>query len=65
MKNAQGKTETPRLLSLADTAKHYGLKVWFWRQRIYRREIPHVKIGGKYYFDAKDIDAFIEANKSN
>ena len=56
----------PRLLPLKKAADYIGLTVWALRERIWAGDIPVVKFPGgrKQFIDIKDIDAFIERNKT-
>ena len=56
----------PRLLPLKKAADYIGLTVWALRERIWAGDIPVVKFPGgrKQFIDIKDIEAFIEKNKT-
>jgi hypothetical protein len=56
----------PRLLPLKKAAKYIGLTVWALRERIWAGDIPVVRFPGgrKQFIDVKDIEAFIERNKT-
>jgi len=56
----------PRLLPLKKAADYIGLTVWALRERIWAGDIPVVKFPGrrKQFIDIKDIEAFIERNKT-
>lgn len=53
----------PRLLSLQEVVQEYGATMWFWRSRIWERELPVVQVGRKQFLDAADIDDFVNRNK--
>ena len=55
----------PRLLSLKDAARYMGRTPWGMRELFWANKIPWIKDGKKIYFDLKDLDAYIEGNKSN
>jgi hypothetical protein len=59
-------TLSPRLLALKKAAEYLGLTVWAMRERIWAGDIPVVKFPGgrKQFIDIRDIDAFIEKNKT-
>jgi hypothetical protein len=59
-------TLSPRLLPLKKAADYIGLTVWALRERIWAGDIPVVKFPGgrKQFVDIKDIEAFIERNKT-
>lgn len=56
----------PRLLPLKKAADYIGLTVWALRERIWAGDIPVVRFPGgrKQFIDIRDIDAFIEKNKT-
>jgi predicted site-specific integrase-resolvase len=56
----------PRLMPLKKAADYIGLTVWALRERIWAGDIPVVKFPGgrKQFIDIKDIEAFIERNKT-
>ena len=56
----------PRLLPLKKAADYIGLTVWALRERIWAGDIPVVRFPGgrKQFIDVKDIEAFIERNKT-
>ena len=55
-----------RLLPLKKAADYIGLTVWALRERIWAGDIPVVKFPGgrKQFIDIKDIESFIERNKT-
>lgn len=57
---------TPRLLPLKKAAEVLGLTVWALRERIWAGHIPVVRFEGgrKMYIDIRDIEQFIERNKT-
>ena len=57
---------SPRLLPLKQAAEYLGLSVWAMRERIWAGQIPVVQFprGRKQYIDRRDIDAFIQDNKT-
>ena len=52
-----------RLLSVTETAEIFGPSPWFWRERIWAREIRFIKINRKYLLDRRDIEKFLERQK--
>ncbi len=56
----------PRLLPLKEAAERLGLTVWSMRERIWAGDIPVVRFPGgrKMFIDTKDLDRFIERNKT-
>jgi excisionase family DNA binding protein len=56
----QGET---RLLNVREAAKYLGTTEKTLYSKVWRREIPFVKLGRSVRFDIRDLDAMIEANK--
>jgi excisionase family DNA binding protein len=54
---------TPRLLNLKSAAMYLSSTVWFLRTLVWNRQISFLKLGNKYLFDKKDLDAFVERQK--
>jgi len=52
-----------RLLCLRELPEVYGCSLWWWRSRIWRGDIPAVKLGGKYMLDRRDVERLIEQHK--
>jgi excisionase family DNA binding protein len=57
---------SPRLLPIKQAAQYLGLTVWAIRERIWAGQIPVVQFPGgrKQYIDVRDLDDFINNNKS-
>ena len=68
LEKAQGITNpiSPRLLPLKRAAEYLGLSTWAMRERIWAGDIPVVKFSGgrKQFVDTKDLELFIERNKT-
>jgi len=58
--------QRPRLLTLREAAGYLGLTVWAMRERVWAGQIPVVRFPGgrKIYLDRRDLEIFIEANKT-
>lgn len=58
-------TDGPMLLTLRTTADYLGLSTWALRKAVREGKIPVVRFPGgkKFYFDRKDVEAFIQKNK--
>lgn len=56
-----------KLLTVNEASLYLGIPEWTLRSKIWRREIPFVKLGSgkrsRVYFDRKDLDEWIEGNK--
>ena len=52
-----------RLLSIPQVTQNFGGTANMWRQRIWKGEIPIVRIGRKFFLDTQDIECFITQNK--
>ncbi len=61
-----GDQPKPRLLPLKGAAEYSGLTIWCLRERIWAGDIPVVRFPGgrKQFLDVKDLDKFIEDNKT-
>jgi len=68
VEKAQGKVNPmlPRLLPLRKAAEHLGLTEWAMRERVWAGSIPVIRFPGgrKMYFDVKDLEQFIQDNKT-
>jgi excisionase family DNA binding protein len=54
----------PRCLNIGEAAAYLAATVWYMRSMIWERRIPFAKRGNKYVFDKRDLDSFIEAQKT-
>jgi hypothetical protein len=54
---------THRLLTLKQVVDVFGATLWFWRERIWRGELPVVRAGRKQFIDVKDVEDFIQKQK--
>lgn len=59
-----GEPITKRLFSLKDSAVYLGRTVWGVRELVWNGRLPVIREGRKYYIDIKDLDAYIENNKT-
>jgi excisionase family DNA binding protein len=57
-------TVEPRLLNIQQAATYLSARIWFMRNLVWARRIPFLKIGNKYAFDRRDLDAFVDAQKT-
>jgi excisionase family DNA binding protein len=55
--------EKVRLLTVRQAAEYLGTTPATLYGRVWRREIPFIKIGRSVRFDAKDLDELIERSK--
>ena len=53
-----------RLFDLNSSARYLGISYWSIRTLINNGSLPAVRIGRRLLIDRRDIDRFIEANKS-
>jgi len=53
----------PRLVSVANFARALGIAVPTARLIVWRREIPHVRVGRRVLIDEDDIRAFVAARR--
>jgi excisionase family DNA binding protein len=59
-------TTTPRaarLIKVAAAAAEYGHKYTTLRDIAHRGELPVIRVGRAWYFERRDVEAWIEANK--
>ena len=54
---------TPRLIGAKPCATEYGFKYTSLRDLAHRGEIPVVRVGRAWYFDRKDVEHWIDAQK--
>jgi excisionase family DNA binding protein len=52
-----------RLYSIKDAAAYLGCKVWTVREMIWAG-FPHVRNGKQIFLDVRDVDKWIETNKT-
>ena len=53
-----------RLYTIKEAAEYLGRSTWSMRELVWAGKIPFVKDGRKFYFDIKDLDDYIEKNKT-
>lgn len=53
-----------RLYSIKELANEVGATEWFWRNQIWGKRLPVIRVGRKQFVDAHDLEEFIEAHKS-
>ena len=53
-----------RLFTVKDASEYLGHTVWGMRELIWKKEIPTVGRGRKYYIDRQDLDDWVRSNKS-
>jgi excisionase family DNA binding protein len=51
---------TPRLLTLPQAAAYMNCALWQVRQLVWRKDIPHIKMGKRFVVDRGDLDAWID-----
>lgn len=54
----------PRLISIKAAAAYLSCTIWAVRTLVWNREVASLKIGNRILFDRKDLDAFIESQKT-
>ncbi|MGA3116897.1 MAG: hypothetical protein ABSF90_20955 [Syntrophobacteraceae bacterium] len=64
MRHCNRTVTVKRLLSLREVVEEIGGTMWFWRSQIWAGRIPVVQVGKKQWIDMRDLDAFIESNKT-
>lgn len=63
MRDTENNNQKKRLLGFKDVVEEFGMTMWFWRSRVWAKEIPAINMGRKIIIDRKDIEAFIQKNK--
>jgi len=53
-----------RLLSIKDLVAEYGVTAWFWRTQIWDKNLPYIQVGRKMFIDRRDVESFLENNKT-
>jgi excisionase family DNA binding protein len=53
-----------RLYNLKEASEYLGLGLWSVRKKIWNGDIPYVKAGRRILLDIKDMDLWVEKNKS-
>jgi excisionase family DNA binding protein len=57
------KQDGARIVNIKEAARYLGTTPATLYTRIWRREIPFIKLGRSVRFDLRDLDALIEASK--
>jgi hypothetical protein len=47
-------------LDINQAARVSGMSVSWWRQRVFRKEVPFYKVGRRIIFDAQDIARILD-----
>ena len=53
-----------RLYSIKELVAFFGVTPWFWRSQIWGGQLAFVQVSRKMLIDHKDVEAFIQKNKS-
>ncbi len=62
--NPVGDRPKKRLYSVEDAAEYLGRSVWGVREMLYAGKIPFIKDGRRVLLDIRDMDEWIEKNKT-
>ena len=54
----------PRLIGIKAAAAYLSCTIWAVRTLVWNRQVASLKIGNKILFDRKDLDAYIDAQKT-
>ena len=60
---ARDRAELPRLVSIAEVAKHLGVSVRHVRRLVFERRIPYVKWGHLVRFDINDVNDWVAKSR--
>jgi excisionase family DNA binding protein len=63
-KKPKSKTAMKRLYDVEEAAIYLGRTVWAVREMMYRGKLPYVEDGRRKLFDVRDLDEWIERNKT-
>jgi len=55
---------TKRLYSIQEAATYLGRSTWSVREMIWAGKIPYIKDGKRIFVDIRDLDEWIEKNKT-
>jgi hypothetical protein len=47
-------------LDITEAARISGMSVSWWRQKVFRKEVPFYKVGRRIIFDAEDIAKILD-----
>lgn len=61
---AVGDKPKKRLYSVEDAAEYLGRSVWGVREMLYAGKLPFIKDGRRILLDIRDMDDWIEKNKT-
>jgi excisionase family DNA binding protein len=64
MKKDNARSLEPRLLSIKAAASYLSCTVWAVRSLAWNRAVPYLKIGNRILFDKKDLDTYIDGQKT-
>ncbi len=62
-RSTSGTNERHRLLGYQEATDQYGATIWFWRDLVWKGELPVLKVGNKHLLDRADIEEFIQKHK--
>ena len=54
-----------RLYSIKELVAFFGVTPWYWRSQIWAGLLPYVQVGRKMVIDHKDVESFINRNKTS
>lgn len=54
----------PRLIGIKAAATYLSCTIWAVRTLVWNRQVASLKIGNKILFDRKDLDAYIDTQKT-
>jgi excisionase family DNA binding protein len=66
LKKAQGISSplSKRLYTLPEAATYLGRTIWSMRELVWKGSIPIVREGKRIFIDMKDLDQYIQKNKT-
>ena len=54
----------PRLLRVQQAAEYLSTTPWFIRSLIWSHSIPFLQLGKRHLLDVRDLDAYVDSQKS-
>jgi len=54
----------PRLPRIAEAARYLSATTWFIRSLIWSHSIPFLQLGKRHLIDVRDLDAYIDSQKT-
>lgn len=56
-------SRTPHLIGAKPCSEEFGIKYGSLRELVHRGELPVIRVGRAWYFDRRDVEAWIQTSK--